>query len=85
MIHAICDFCGNDCDLNAMLLTIKPFQNFARGHYMNEPYGNTDKAKSFVICSNCHEKHKLPNPYSKESFTQNLNYDNYFDKEVLEV
>ena len=30
MIHAICDFCGKDCDRTATLLSMTPFQNFAR-------------------------------------------------------
>lgn len=32
MIHAICDFCGKDCDRTATLLSMTPFQNFARYH-----------------------------------------------------
>lgn len=27
MIHAICDFCGKDCDRTAALLSMTPFQN----------------------------------------------------------
>lgn len=38
MIHAICDFCGKDCDRTATLLSMTPFQNFARYHTDNEPY-----------------------------------------------
>lgn len=50
MIHAICDFCGKDCDRTATLLSMTPFQNFARYHTDNEPYGNREKTRSFVIC-----------------------------------
>lgn len=52
MIHAICDFCGKDCDRTATLLSMTPFQNFARYHTDNEPYGNREKTRSFVICMN---------------------------------
>lgn len=40
MIHAICDFCGKDCDRTATLLSMTPFQNFARYHTDNEPLPN---------------------------------------------
>jgi len=63
MIHAICDFCGKDCDRKAMLLTLKSFSNFARYHTDTEPFGTVSEAQSFVICSSCRQKHKLPNPY----------------------
>mgnify|MGYP004441652313 FL=1 len=53
MIHAICDFCGKDCDRTATLLSMTPFQNFARYHTDNEPYGNREKTRSFVICYEC--------------------------------
>ena len=49
MIHAICDFCGKDCDRTATLLSMTPFQNFARYHTDNEPYGRREKTRSFVI------------------------------------
>ena len=45
MIHAICDFCGKDCDRTATLLSMTPFQNFARYHTDNEPYGCREKNK----------------------------------------
>lgn len=67
MIHAICDFCGKDCDRTANLLSITPFQNFARYHTDNEPYGSREKTKSFVICHDCVKKHELPNPYHSYS------------------
>ena len=67
MIHAICDFCGKDCDRTATLLTLQPFQNFARYHTDNKPFGTEDKARSFVICSECGKKHGLPNPYETYS------------------
>ena len=53
MIHAICDFCGKDCDRTATLLSMTPFQNFARYHTDNEPYGSKGKTMSFVICYDC--------------------------------
>lgn len=63
MIHSICDFCGKDTDRNATLLSLTPFQNFARYHSDNQPFGYTGKTRSFVICHECAEKHGLPNPY----------------------
>ena len=63
MIHAICDFCGKDCDRTATLLSMTPFQNFARYHTDHEPYGSKGEARSFVICYECCKKHHLPNPY----------------------
>lgn len=63
MIHAVCDFCGNDCDRTANLLTITPFQNFARYDTDSEPFGSSGPKRSFVICKNCMESHGLPNPY----------------------
>ena len=59
MIHAICDFCGKDCDRTATLLTLQPFQNFARYHTDNKPFGTEDKARSFVICSECGKKARV--------------------------
>lgn len=38
MIHAICDFCGKDCDRTATLLSMTPFQNFARYHTVYESF-----------------------------------------------
>ena len=67
MIHAICDFCGKDCDRTAILLSMTPFQNFARYHTDSNPYGSADKTRSFVICSECCKRHGLPNPY--ETYT----------------
>ena len=87
MIHAICDFCGKDCDRSANLLSITPFQNFARYHTDKEPYGNRDKTRSFVICHDCMEKHNINNPFrSYKSITdQKMNYgkciDNYADED----
>ena len=63
MIHAICDFCGKDCDRTANLLTIQPFQNFARYDTDSNPYGYAGEKRGFVICSECLEAHELPNPY----------------------
>ena len=87
MIHAICDFCGKDTDRAANLLSITPFQNFARYHTDSEPYGNREKTRSFVICNKCMEKHNLPNPYHDYlSITkQNAEYmkclDNYTEQD----
>lgn len=63
MVHAICDFCGKDCQRTAMLLVMTPFQNFARYHCDVTPYGSPQRSASFVICSECSDKHGLPNPY----------------------
>jgi hypothetical protein len=62
MIHAICDFCGKDCDRCATLLTMTPICNFARYHKDTKPYGEDIPSKSFVICHDCKKKHGLPNP-----------------------
>ena len=77
MIHAICDFCGKDVDRNAILITMTPFQNFARYHSDNTPYGHTDKSLSHVICSECRKSHGLPNPFHdyKEITEQKLSYE----------
>lgn len=89
MIHAICDFCGKDCDRNAMLLTLKAFQNFARHNSDTEPFGTVGVTKSFVICSECRRVHKLPNPYEPYSkiASQKLSYDknlhNYTDLDLM--
>ena len=90
MIHAICDFCGKDCDRTATLLSMTPFQNFARYHTDNEPYGNREKTRSFVICYECCKKHNLPNPYETYSgiTKQEGHYekclDNYTDVDLEE-
>lgn len=86
MIHAICDFCGKDCDRTANLLTIQAFQNFARYNNDNKPYGHVEPAKSFVICQECLKKHKLPNPYHeyKEITSQKLRYDKNLDNYTKE-
>jgi len=89
MIHAICCFCGKDCDRTAFLVVIKPFQNFARYHTDTKPFGTEDESRSFVMCSDCREKHGLPNPY--ESYTgitdQKATYDkcldNYMDADLV--
>ena len=90
MIHAICDFCGKDCDRTATLLSMTPFQNFARYHTDDEPYGNREKTRSFVICYECCKKHNLPNPYETYSgiTKQEVHYekclDNYTDVDLVE-
>lgn len=90
MIHAICDFCGKDCDRTATLLSMTPFQNFARYHTDHEPYGSKGEARSFVICYKCCKKHRLPNPYETYSgiTKQEGHYerclDNYTDSDLLD-
>lgn len=87
MIHAICDFCGQDCDSTANLLSITPFQNFARYHTDSEPYGSRGKTKSFVICSSCMEKYNMPNPYhdyqsiTKQEMAYGKCLDNYTEED----
>lgn len=76
MIHAICDFCGKDCDRNAIFLSIKSFQNFARYHSDTKPYGYEGKSKSYVMCSDCRKKHGLPNPYNDHD-VEKLEYKNF--------
>lgn len=89
MIHSICDFCGNDTDRNATLITMTPFQNFARYHTDSEPFGIVEKKRSFVMCSNCIKKHNMPNPYEKYTGIdkQTVKYekclDNYADGDLL--
>lgn len=85
MIHAICDFCGKDCDRTATLLSMTPFQNFARYHTDNEPYGNREKTRSFVICFDMDylEKHVRPEfdeiseiiPISPEDYQKSIKYE----------
>lgn len=90
MIHAICDFCGKDCDRTATLLSMTPFQNFARYHTDHEPYGSKGEARSFVICYECCKKHHLPNPHETYSgiTKQEGHYerclDNYTDSDLLD-
>ena len=81
MIHAICDFCGKDTDRTATLLTLTPFQNFARYHIDSEPYGSSGKKNSFVICHECLKKHNLPNPFHKYSSItdQKMEYEKCLD------
>lgn len=83
MIHAICDFCGRDCDRTATLLSMTPFENFARYRTDNEPYGKKERTSSFVICHDCRKKHDLPNPYevyldiARQKCHYEKNLDNY--------
>ena len=85
MIHAICDFCGQDCNRVASLLTITPFQNFARYQCDTKPYGAAGPSASFTICNTCLEKHRLPNPFHTHHLLnrQEVHYektlDNYTD------
>lgn len=78
MIHAICDFCGKDCDRTATLLSMTPFQNFARYHEDNEPYGSRGKTRSFVICCDCCKKHSLPSPY--ETYSSITKQESHYEK-----
>ncbi len=90
MIHAVCDFCGKDCDRTATLLTLQPFQNFARYDTDSEPYGYAGPKRSFVICHDCSQVHKLPNPYhsydklnaQKASYEKTLH--NYGEQDMAE-
>lgn len=90
MLHAICDFCGKDCDRGATLLSMTPFQNFARYHTDTHPYGSSSKTRSFVICYDCCKKHGLPNPHetysgiTKQQLTYEKNLDNYTDIDLLD-
>lgn len=90
MIHAICDFCGKDCDRTANLLTLQPFQNFARYDTDNEPYGYAGPKRSFTICHDCMVKHALPNPYHSydKLNAQKMHYektlDNYNDADMAD-
>lgn len=86
MIHAICDFCGKDCDRTANLLTLTAFQDFARYNNDTKPYGHVEPSKSFVICSDCLKKHNLPNPYHnyKKITSQKLEYEKNFDNYTKE-
>lgn len=79
MIHAICDFCGKDCDRTATLLSLTPFQSFARYHTDKEPYGSVGKTMSYVICNECRNKHDLPNPYAIENDGERIAYKKYLD------
>jgi hypothetical protein len=81
MIHAVCDFCGKDCDRTATLLSMTPFNNFARYHTDTEPYGSREKTRSFVMCYACTQKHNLPNPYRSYSgiTAQELGYEKCVD------
>ena len=87
MIHAVCDVCGKDCDRGATLLSLTPFQNFARYHTDTQPFVSVGKTRSFVVCNNCLNDLKLPNPYEKclNNYTDvdlldDKKYDRRFDK-----
>lgn len=90
MIHAICDFCGKDCGRTATLLSMTPFQNFARFHSDSAPYGSAGETRSFVICYECCKKHDLPNPYetysgiTKQEASYEKCLDNYTNKNLIE-
>lgn len=90
MIHAVCDVCGKDCDRGATLLSLTPFQNFARYHTDTQPFGSVGKTRSFVVCNNCLNDLKLPNPYETYSgiTKQQCSYEkclnNYTDVDLLD-
>ena len=90
MIHAVCDFCGKDCDCNAIFITMRPFSNFARYHCTDQsPYGKEGNTRSFVMCNDCRVKHNMPNPYETYSgiTSQLMHYekclDNYTDEDLM--
>ncbi len=80
MIHAVCDFCGKDAGRSAFLLTLEPFQNFARYHIDGSPYGSAGPRKSYVMCQGCQAKMCLPNPYHdyKAIQDQRVSYEKHF-------
>lgn len=90
MIHAICDFCGKDCDRTATLLSMIPFKNFARYHSDEQLFGSVGKTRSFVICYDCSKKHNLPNPHetysgiTKQEGKYEKCLDNYEDVDLIE-
>lgn len=75
MVHAVCDFCGEDCDRVATFITVTPFQNFGRYSEDTSPYGNKDKTKSFVVCKECMSDLPFPNHY-KDREVEKLRYAN---------
>lgn len=76
MIHAVCDFCGKDCDLNAYFITVQPFSNYAKYHDSTEPYnsGNLGVKQGYVMCQKCFSKSNLPNPFKMNPKIEDLNY-----------
>lgn len=90
MIHAVCDFCGKDTDRTATLLSMTPFQNFARYHTDSEPYGIREETKSFVICYECCKKHNLPSSYhnylgiDEQEMSYEKCIDNYTEKDFID-
>lgn len=89
MLHAICDFCGTDAGMSATLVTLTPFQNFARTPRSTHPYGTAGEPKSFVICAKCAAARRLPNPYesyaalSAQEPKYEKTLDNYTDADHL--
>lgn len=87
MIRAFCFFCGQDCDRNALYMTLTPFQDFARYTTDTKPYGYQGDTKGYVICSSCRKKHNLPNPYmdykliDDQKLRLEVSFDNYPKKE----
>lgn len=59
MIHAICDFCGKDCDRTATLLSMTPFQNFARYHTDNELESFILHRLEFQLLHSLHPESKI--------------------------
>lgn len=67
MIKIICDKCGQDCGLNAFLLTIETVNNPGPTH----PFDSSElqitcdnrKVKA-MLCQKCYRAHGLPNVHS---------------------
>lgn len=88
MIHAICDFCGKDAGRSAFLLSLEPFQNFARYHSDNSPYGAAGPKKSYCMCQGCMSAMRLPNPYhdynalQHQSLSYGKHFGNYTEEDI---
>ena len=66
MIKMFCDICGKDCDLTAYDLTIYVLHNPCpvKKQDVDKPQiTSEDTHTRCVLCSECYEKTKLPNPY----------------------
>ena len=91
MIHMICDFCGNACDKEAVMVSLTPIHNFMNDHISVNPEIKKEKTHNFICCQECYEKQiKLPNPYENYSKTcyetdlkVNKTVNNYEDKDFL--
>jgi len=63
MIHAICDFCGKDCNRDAVLVVMKPFSNLSRYHTDTDLIIEKKEIRSFVMCGKCVRKHNMPDKH----------------------